>query len=77
MSLSGVLGNALSGLAASQAGLRAASNNVANVNTPGYARTQATFASRNVGGVAMGVEVTGINRIVDRHLQSASLRAIS
>ena len=77
MSLSGILGNALSGLAASQAGLRAASNNVANVNTPGYARTQATLQSRNVGGVAMGVEVVGINRIVDRHLQSASLRAIS
>ena len=77
MSLSGILGNALSGLTASQAGLRAASNNVANVNTPGYARTQASLQSRNVGGVAMGVEVVGINRIVDRHLQSASLRAIS
>jgi flagellar hook-associated protein 1 FlgK len=77
MSLSGVLGNALSGLSASQAGLRAASNNVANVNTPGYARTQAQLSSRNVGGVAMGVEVVGINRIVDRHLQAASLRAIS
>jgi len=77
MSLSGILGNALSGLSASQAGLRATSNNVANVNTPGYARTEAQFQSRNVGGVAMGVEVVGINRIVDRHLQSASLRAIS
>ncbi|MAK64952.1 MAG: flagellar hook-associated protein FlgK, partial [Maricaulis sp.] len=77
MSLSGILGNALSGLAASQAGLRAASNNVANVNTPGYARTEANLQSRNVGGVAMGVEVVGISRIVDRHLQSASLRAIS
>jgi flagellar hook-associated protein 1 len=77
MSLSGILGNALSGLAASQAGLRAASNNVANVNTPGYARTEANLQSRNVGGVAMGVEVVGITRIVDRHLQSASLRSIS
>lgn len=77
MSLSGVLGNALSGLTASQAGLRAASNNVANVNTPGYARTQAQLQSLNVGGVAMGVEVVGITRIVDRHLQVASLRAIS
>lgn len=77
MSLSGILGNALSGLQASQAGLRAASNNVANVNTPGYARTEANLQSRNVGGVAMGVEVVGITRIVDRHLQSASLRAIS
>ena len=77
MSLSGILGNALSGLSASQAGLRATSNNVANVNTPGYARTEAQLQSRNVGGVAMGVEVVGISRIVDRHLQMASLRAIS
>lgn len=77
MSLNGILGNALSGLSASQAGLRATSNNVANVNTPGYARTEALLQARNVGGVAMGVEVVGIHRIVDRHLQVASLRAIS
>ncbi|OLF78218.1 flagellar hook-associated protein FlaN [Maricaulis sp. W15] len=77
MSLSGILGNALSGLQASQAGLRASSNNVANVNTPGYARTIASFEARNVGGVAMGVQVNGIVRIVDRHLQLTSLRSIS
>ncbi len=77
MSLSGILGNALSGLQASQAGLRASSNNVANVNTPGYARTIASVEARNVGGVAMGVQVNGIVRIVDRHLQLTSLRSIS
>lgn len=77
MSLSGVLGNALSGLNASQAGLRTASNNVANVNTPGYARTTPNLQSRNVNGSAMGVEVTGITRVVDKFLQAASLRAIS
>ncbi|BDW98920.1 flagellar hook-associated protein FlgK [Maricaulis maris] len=77
MSLSGILGNALSGLQASQSGLRAASNNVANVNTPGYARTIASVEARNVGGVAMGVQVNGIVRIVDRHLQLTSLRSIS
>lgn len=77
MSLSGVLGNALSGLNASQTGLRSASNNVANVNTPGYARTTPNLQSRNVNGSAMGVEVTGITRVVDKFLQAASLRAIS
>jgi len=77
MSLSGILGNALSGLQASQAGLRASSNNVANVNTAGYARTIASFEARNVGGVAMGVQVNGIVRVVDRHLQLTSLRSIS
>jgi len=77
MSLSGILGNALSGLQASQAGLRAASNNVANVNTAGYARTIASVEARNAGGVAMGVQVNGIVRIVDRYLQLTSLSSIS
>lgn len=77
MSLSGILGNALSGLQASQSGLRAASNNVANVNTPGYARTISSVEARNVGGVAMGVQVNGIVRIVDRYLQLTSLSSIS
>lgn len=77
MSLSGILGNALSGLNASQSGMRSASNNVANVNTPGYARTSPNMVSRNVGGTPMGVEVTGVTRITDQFLQVASLNAIS
>jgi flagellar hook-associated protein 1 FlgK len=77
MSLSAVVGNALSGLNASQAGLRTASNNVANVNTPGYARTTANLQARSVGGSSMGVEVVGINRVVDQYLQAASMQAIS
>jgi len=77
MSLSAVVGNALSGLNASQSGLRAASNNVANVNTPGYARTTPQIQSRNVGGTAMGVQVTGVSRVVDEFLQLASLKSIS
>lgn len=77
MSLSGILGNALSGLSASQAGMRSASNNVANVNTEGYARTSPNLVARNVGGTAMGVQVTGVTRITDQFLQVASLNAIS
>ncbi len=77
MSLSGVLGNALTGLQASQVGLQVASNNVANVNTPGYARTQANLVAASVGGSAMGVAVEGVTRITDSFLQTASLRAIS
>ena len=50
MALNSVIGNALSGLRASQLGLRTASNNVANVNTPGYARTELAITSRNVAG---------------------------
>tara|TARA_R110002073_G_scaffold5168_2_gene32377 strand:+ start:1185 stop:3326 length:2142 start_codon:yes stop_codon:yes gene_type:complete len=77
MSLNGIIGSALSGLSASQAGLNSAANNVANVNTPGYARTQAVLQALNVGGVAMGVQVVGVSRIADVYLQAASIRAIS
>ena len=77
MSLSGVIGNALTGLNASQVGLRSSSNNVANVNTPGYARTTPNLISRNVGGVAMGVEIEGVTRVADKFLQAASINAIS
>ena len=77
MSLNSIIGSALSGLSASQAGLNSAANNVANVNTPGYARTQAVQQALNIGGVAMGVQVVGISRIADVYLQAASIRAIS
>ena len=75
MSLSSILGSALSGLQASQTGLRAASNNVANVNTPGYARTIANFTTRVVDGQGFGVSVTGVVRVADAFLQAASIRA--
>lgn len=77
MSLSAILGSALSGLQASQSGLRTASDNVANVNTPGYARTTPIYQSRIVGGQAMGVEVSGVRRVADIYLQAASMRAAS
>lgn len=77
MSLTGIVGNALSGLQAAQIGMRSASNNVSNVNTPGYARTEINQAARNSAGQGMGVEVHGISRVVDEFLVSASMRATS
>lgn len=77
MSLNGILGNAMSGLQASQLGMRSVSNNIANVNTPGYARTRVDLAARSAGGMGMGVQVTGITRVADVYLQAASLRAAS
>ena len=77
MALNSVIGNALSGLRASQLGLRTASNNVANVNTPGYARTELAITSRNVAGQGMGVDVRGVERITDEYLLAASVRANS
>ncbi|MFS2317217.1 flagellar hook-associated protein FlgK [Maricaulis sp. D1M11] len=77
MSLSGVIGNALSGLNASQMGLQVSSNNIANVNTPGYARSVVNLQTRSMGGAALGVDVAGVTRIADQFLQAAHLGAVS
>jgi len=75
MSLTIALQNATSGLQAAQAGLRAVSDNIANVNTPGYVRKTVTQEQQVVGGAGAGVDVTGVKRITDQYLQSASMTA--
>ena len=75
MSLTAVLSNASSGLIAAQAGLRTASDNIANVNTPGYVRKAIDQTHRIIGGVGAGTEVSGVHRIVDQFLVSAGLSA--
>ncbi|MBL4616696.1 MAG: flagellar hook-associated protein FlgK [Robiginitomaculum sp.] len=75
MSISTILGTALSGLSASQAALRQTANNIANVNTQGYARTEAAAVARNVAGRGLGVSQAEVSRITDRFLLGASLSA--
>ena len=75
MSISAILGNALSGLTASQAALRQTANNIANVNTDGYARTETAAVARNVAGRGLGVSQAEVIRITDRFLLGASLSA--
>lgn len=77
MSLTAVLSNASSGLIAAQAGLRTASDNIANVNTPGYVRKAIDQQHRVIGGVGSGTEVSGVRRVVDQFLVSAGLAASS
>ncbi|HEY0437003.1 MAG TPA: flagellar hook-associated protein FlgK, partial [Phenylobacterium sp.] len=75
MSLSIALQTATSGLQAAQASLRAVSDNIANVNTPGYVRKVADQAQRVVNGAGQGVDVIGVRRITDQYLQLASMSA--
>jgi flagellar hook-associated protein 1 FlgK len=77
MSLTATLKTAASGLTAAQIALRATSDNIANVNTPGYVRKTVDQAPLVVGGVGMGVEVTGVKRVTDQYLQLATLTASS
>jgi flagellar hook-associated protein 1 FlgK len=75
MSLSVALLTATSGLQAAQAGLNAVSDNIANVNTPGYTRKTIVQQQQVVGGQSAGVDVTGVTRVTNQYLQTASLTA--
>ena len=69
MSLSDILGSAVSGLSASQAGIRSVSNNIANVGTPGYARERVSLATGVTQGRINGVVIGEPTRIADRFLE--------
>lgn len=75
MSLNLIMNSATSGLNTAQKQLRLISDNVANVNTPGYVRKIGDQASLHSQGVGTGVEVARIRLATDRFLQAASLNA--
>jgi flagellar hook-associated protein 1 FlgK len=73
MSLNSILNAANSGLQVAQQQIRIVSDNVANVNTPGYVRKTAEQRSMSVEGIGAGVEITHVRLATDRFLQAASL----
>ncbi len=68
MSLNLALTSAISGLSTAQAGLDVISNNIANVNTPGYTKKIFTPESVVLAGNGAGVQVAGIKNNVDQNL---------
>lgn len=75
MSLSAIMNTASSGLQTAQTQLRVVSDNVSNVNTPGYVRKIAEQRTLTSQGLGSGVEVSRIRLATDRFLQAASLNA--
>ncbi|KQY75514.1 flagellar hook-associated protein FlgK [Brevundimonas sp. Root1423] len=75
MSLNAIMNTATTGLAAAQTQLRVVSDNVSNVNTPGYVRKIADQTTLTGQGMGSGVEVSRIRIATDRFLQAASLNA--
>jgi flagellar hook-associated protein 1 FlgK len=69
------MNTANSGLQAAQTQLRVISDNVSNVNTPGYVRKIAEQRTLTSQGMGTGVEVGRIRLATDRFLQAASLNA--
>lgn len=74
MSLSLSLSNALTGLNVAQRSLGVLSQNIANVNTPGYSRQLVEQSAQYVQGVGAGVRVDQIARKVDEYLQRSIFR---
>ncbi len=75
MSLNAIMNTASSGLQTAQTQLRVVSDNVSNVNTPGYVRKIAEQRTMTSQGMGSGVEVARIRLATDRFLQAASLNA--
>jgi flagellar hook-associated protein 1 FlgK len=79
-----ILGNSLSAIVAQQALIANASNNIANVNTPGYTRRDIALLTRGDANGAQaslvfgsGVELGTIRRITNRFLETAVQDAAS
>lgn len=77
MSLNLIMNTATTGLMAAQTQLRVVSDNVSNVNTPGYVRKIADQVAYSSNGIGAGVEVARVRLATDRFLQAASLNAES
>ena len=75
MSLNGIAASALTALKTNSAALSVVSNNVANINTPGYARRVVNEQTLAAGGQLMGVDIASVQRVVDKFLQQESLSA--
>ena len=76
MSVSNIMNNGLSALTANQSALRTTSNNIANVNTPGYVRQDTEMTAVSLGGIGSGVSAT-VTRAADAFLAATHLKSIS
>ena len=69
MSLSTIMRMGAQALKVQQAGLRSVSENISNVNTPGYVRKVVEQQTAVVGASGYGVELGGVKRAADIYLQ--------
>ena len=75
MSLNGITASAISALQTNQAALNVVSNNVANLNTPNYARRVVNETTLAAGGQLAGVDIASVERVTNQFLQQEQLAA--
>ncbi len=77
MSLTSIMNIGVSGLMTAQDQLHVVSDNIANLNTPGYIRKVSQQNSVVTAGVGMGVQSGQVTLAADKYLQAAALKASS
>lgn len=66
--LNGIMSSALSALQTNTEALRVTSNNIANMNTQGYARRVVNEGTLSAGSLLGGVDINSVQRIIDKYL---------
>lgn len=77
MSLNGIISTALTALQTNTAALNVVSNNISNINTPGYARRVVNEQAQAEGSQLGGVEIADIERVTSQFLTQQTLSANS
>jgi flagellar hook-associated protein 1 FlgK len=75
MSFTGITNSALSALQVNSAALGVVSDNISNLNTPGYARRVVQEQTQSSGGQINGVDIATIQRVADQFLNQEVLTA--
>jgi flagellar hook-associated protein 1 FlgK len=75
VSLNGIMSSALSALQTNTEALRVTSNNIANLNTQGYARRVVNEQTQSSGGMLGGVDIATVERVIDQYLGKETLAA--
>jgi flagellar hook-associated protein 1 FlgK len=75
VSLNGILNSGLTAIQTNSAALRVVSENIANVNTPGYTRRVVNLVTQAPGGQLGGVEIANVQRVVNDYLDKEALDA--
>ena len=69
MSLNQIMNTGVTGMLSHQQALNVTSNNIANVQTEGYARKAVDYSTIVLGGFGAGVEVEDVRRVTDEFVQ--------
>src|SRR5450432_4158846 len=75
MSLNGIISSGLTAIQTNSSAIRVASDNIANINTPGYVRRVAQQETLAPGGILSGVQLSQVQRIANAYVDKEVLTA--